>query len=52
MYDFSDFELDDLKEAQELYKRLDEIGMGFADDDCLAELNREIEKRKEVKNGM
>ena len=47
MYDFSDYSLEDLKEIERLFSKLEDFGI-YQDEDMIYEVNEEIRKKQEV----
>lgn len=46
IWDFSEYETEDLLRAEKLFDELKKLGLCFVDEDGLAELEDEIEERK------
>jgi len=47
IWDFSNYETEELQQAVELYERLGKLGLSWLDEDGIAELNDELERRIE-----
>jgi len=45
IWDFSEYDTEDIEQAVKLYGILTEMGLNFADGDGLAELEHELQKR-------